>query len=89
VEIRIVAGALVRLVLLHQWNEFLGRPAFGLEIIVVGRGSASVHLADVKSVLSTLETSGRTMKLMDDPPPRMLAQGTTARRPSRYSEGFE
>lgn len=37
VQIRIVAGPLVRLVLLHQRDQLVGCPAFGLEVIVVGR----------------------------------------------------
>lgn len=47
-KITIVACALVCLVLLHQWNELLSSPTLGLEVVVVGGRSTSVHLVFVR-----------------------------------------
>lgn len=43
VEISVVAGSLVCLVLLHQRNELLCRPALGLKVVVVRSRSTGVH----------------------------------------------
>lgn len=42
-DIAIIARALVRLMLLHEREQLLGRPAFGLEVVVVGRRGTGVH----------------------------------------------
>lgn len=47
-KVPVVGGALVCLVLLHQWDELLSSPTLGLEIVVVGGGSTSVHLALIR-----------------------------------------
>lgn len=43
VDVAIVAGTLVCLVLLHERNQLLGRPALCLEVIVVRSRCAGVH----------------------------------------------
>lgn len=89
VNVAVVAGTLVRLVLLHERKEFLGGPALGLEVVVVGSRGTGVHLNNISTRAYSIHNQLLTMKLIDDPPPRMCAQGTTARRPSSHSEGLE
>jgi hypothetical protein len=43
-NIPILRSTLIRLMLSHERQKLLGRPSFGLEVIVVGRRSAGVHL---------------------------------------------
>ena len=90
VNVAVVAGSLIRLVLLHQRNELLGSPALGLKVVIVRGRRASVHLIIV-NIATHVQTSDLelTIKLIEEPPPRMCAQGTTARRPSSHSEGRE
>lgn len=51
VNVAVVARTLVGLMLLHQGDELLGGPTLGLEVVVVGSGSASVHLMDSQQLL--------------------------------------
>ena len=44
-RVSVVRGTLVRLMLLHKRQKLLGRPSLGLEVVIVGRGSPSVHLS--------------------------------------------
>lgn len=59
VDIAVVAGTLIGLVLLHERDEFLGGPALGLEVIVIGGRSASVHLSWSESSV-IVRNDGRT-----------------------------
>ena len=43
VDVTVVARPLVRLMLLHEGNELLRGPAFGLEVIVIASRCTSVH----------------------------------------------
>jgi len=43
VNVAVVAGTLVCLVLPHEWDELLGGPTLGLEVVVVGSRRTSVH----------------------------------------------
>lgn len=43
-NVTVVAGALVRLVLLHEWDELVSGPAFCLKVIVVRCRSTCIHL---------------------------------------------
>lgn len=43
VNVLVVRGTLVRLMLLHEWQQLLCRPALGLEVIVVRSRGSSVH----------------------------------------------
>jgi hypothetical protein len=47
-DVTVVAGTLVCLVLLHEWDELLGSPTLGLEVVVVGGRSTSVHLSSIR-----------------------------------------
>jgi hypothetical protein len=71
VEVTVVARSLVGLVLFHERNKFLGGPALGLEVIVVGSRCASVHLAIGQTRTTDSSWIDLTMKLMEEPPPRM------------------
>lgn len=51
VDVSVVAGTLICLVLLHQWNELLGGPALGLEVIVIRSRCSSVHLTNIRPML--------------------------------------
>lgn len=44
VNVTVVASTLVCLMLPHQWEQLLGGPALGLEVVVVGSGGTGVHL---------------------------------------------
>lgn len=44
VNVPVVACTLVRLVLLHEWDQLFSRPALGLEVVVVGSRGSGVHL---------------------------------------------
>lgn len=68
VDITVVACSLVRLVLLHQGDELFCSLAFGLKVIIVGRGGPRVHLS-ASSHESSLARQRPTIKLMDLPPP--------------------
>jgi hypothetical protein len=43
-DLPVIASSLISLMLPHQRNQFLGRPALGLEVIVVRSRSTSIHL---------------------------------------------
>jgi hypothetical protein len=43
-NVAVVASSLISLMLSHQRNQFLGRPALGLEIIIVRSRSTRIHL---------------------------------------------
>ena len=71
VEVTVVASPLICLMLLHQREEFLGSPALGLEVIVVGGRGTGVHLYNLSvQILSRIFVNGLTMKLIEDPPPK-------------------
>jgi hypothetical protein len=57
VDVAIVAGPLICFMLLHERDELLGGPALGLEVIVVGSGSAGVHLHVISIKLALFESS--------------------------------
>ena len=46
VHVPIVACALVRLVLLHKWDQLLRLPPLGLEVVIVGSRGSGVHLRE-------------------------------------------
>lgn len=48
-KVSILAGPLIRLVLLHQRKKFLGGPALALEVIIVRGRSTGVHLLGVRT----------------------------------------
>lgn len=50
----IVRGTLISLVLLHQGQQFLGRPSIGLEVVIVGGRCTSVHLNGVSNTLESI-----------------------------------
>lgn len=87
--VTIVAGTLVRLMLLHEWDEFLGFPSFSLEIIVVRGTSSCVHHLWSSQHQPLHQSFQQPTKLILDPPPRMLAHGTIALRPANHLEGLE
>lgn len=43
VDVAVVAGTLVGLVLLHERQQLLSRPAFRLEVVIIGGRCTSVH----------------------------------------------
>jgi hypothetical protein len=57
VDVAIVARPLVSFMLPHERDKFLGCPALGLEVIVVGSRSAGVHLYVISIKLASCQPS--------------------------------
>jgi hypothetical protein len=70
-NITVVASSLISLMLSHQRNQFLGRPAFSLEIIVIRSRSTSVHLVSKSAISLPWIKHPLTIKLIEEPPPRI------------------
>ena len=89
VEITVLTSPLIGLMLLHQRNQLLGGPTLHLEVVIVRSGRTSVHLESVNGWNAHKSYPRLTMKLILDPPPKIWAHGTIARRPASHSEGRE
>lgn len=88
VDVTVIASTLVSLVLLHERYKLLCRPSLSLEIVIVGSRGSSVHLDFVNTLYWKSEhIKPLTMKLIDEPPPRIWAHGTMALRPPSHSDG--
>lgn len=51
-DISIIARSLIRLMFLHQWNEFFCGPSLRLEVIIVRSRRTCVHLVSVRQKVS-------------------------------------
>ena len=81
----VVRRLLVVLKALHEREEIRGLPAFHLEVVCRRIRSRSRENATMEGDLPQSEADARVYiwKLMLEPPPRMLAQGTMERLPRR------
>jgi hypothetical protein len=62
-DIAIVASSLVSLMLSHQRNQLLGRPALGLKVIVIRSRCTSVHLFHKSAMLRSLQRTSTHHKV--------------------------
>ena len=85
-RVSVLTSTLIGLMLLHQRDKLLGGPALGLKVIIVRRRGPGVHLSRMLD-MTRVKDQRHTMKLIDDPPPRMWAAGTIAPRPLRCLDG--
>ena len=70
VNVTVVACSLIGLMLPHQGDQLLRSPALGLEIVIVRRRGASIHLKQVSRSYAAWCIQ-HAMKLILLPPPRI------------------